>query len=119
MLFMLLPIYAPAPDPVQLTTRVVEAAVFKSGLVYLTREAMIPAGKATYKLDTIPTAIDGTFWYGSPDGLVVTDLRTSLKLVDKKDVSDPKTISQYLFANVGKRVTLVVEQNEKTATVSG
>ncbi|HSI71840.1 MAG TPA: hypothetical protein VK934_01575, partial [Fimbriimonas sp.] len=66
-------------------SRIVEASVFKSGLVMLTREVQIPAGEGLYKLDVLPEAIDGTFWYRSADGLTIGDVETKLRIKDRQE----------------------------------
>jgi len=93
-------------NPVDLKSRVTEASVFKSGLVMLTREVTIPAGDGLYSLDVIPQAIDGSFWYSSPDGLLVTDVETTIRINDEKLKATAQTVGDYLAANVGRRVKL-------------
>ena len=108
-LFCLLPLVTvghAAPTPVQLKSRIVEASVFKSGLVMLTREVTVPVGDGSYTLDVVPEASDGTFWYSSPDGLLVTDVTTTLRMNDQKVKLTAQTIGDYLAANIGQTVKL-------------
>lgn len=89
-----------------LKSRVIDASIFKSGIVMLTREVSVPAGSGKYELDNVPLAADGTFWYSSPDGLLVTDMKTTLKTTDETVKADAQTIGDYLAANVGHQVRL-------------
>ncbi|CAN5434015.1 hypothetical protein BH11ARM1_BH11ARM1_03850 [soil metagenome] len=108
-----------ASGPVVLHSRITNASIFKSGLVYLTREVTVPAGKGDYCLDEVPTAIDGTFWYDSPDGLVLRDIRTHLDLTEKKESSPAKTVNDYLIANVGKKITVGIRVDKEIQYISG
>lgn len=96
----------PNSGPTVLKSHVVEAAVFKSGLIFLTREAEIPAGEADYRIEDVPVAIDGTFWYSSTDNIKLLDLTTKLQILDKKEPVNAKTITDYIISNVGKHVKL-------------
>lgn len=92
--------------PKELKSRIVDASVFKSGLVMVTREVTVPAGEGRYCLDVVPQADDGTFWYHSPDGLVVTDVTTSLHMTPESVKADAQTVGDYLAANVGHTIKL-------------
>jgi len=98
---------APDKGPVELKSRIIEASIFKSGLVMLTREVIIPKGSGAYRLDVLPSALDGTFWYGSPDHVSITDVSTVLRINDKKEKDSAGSILELLALNVGKKVTLV------------
>jgi len=96
------------PDavPVSLKSRVIEASVFKSGLVLVTREVTVPAGDGKYTLDEVPLATDGSFWYSSPDGTLVTDVQTTLRTKDETVKANAQTVGDFLAANVGQHVKL-------------
>jgi hypothetical protein len=104
----LLPALVSLQEPVELKTRVAEASVFKSGLVMLTREVVIPVGDAKYRLDVVPEALDGTFWYTSPDGLALSDVETIFRIQERKEKIPARSIAEILQTNVGKSVTLGV-----------
>lgn len=115
-----------ATSPVELKSRIVDASVFKSGLAMLTREVTVPAGDGEYALDTVPEALDGSFWYSSPDGLLVTDVTTSIRFTEQKLKMDAQSIGDYLAANVGHRVKFVIRVTpypntgpEKEETIEG
>lgn len=96
----------PDKGPIELKSRIVEASIFKSGLVMLTREVTIPKGSGAYRLDVLPSALDGTFWYGSKDKVSISDVSTVLRITDKKQKDTAGSILELLTLNVGKRVTI-------------
>jgi hypothetical protein len=87
----------------ELKSRVVSASILRQGVVLVVREVQVPAGRKTFKLDALPDALDGSFWYGSPDGVVVNDVETKLRFEDGPAV-EVRGIPQILQANVGKRI---------------
>jgi hypothetical protein len=102
-----------------LKTSVVEAAVFKPGLVYVVREVAVPAGTGVYRLDRIPQALDGTLWTASPDGAQVSELRTTLDTGADGAGRDPVTIPELIFANVGRSVRIVAEVPKDRESITG
>ncbi len=101
-----------APTDVQ--SRITSLSIFRQGLAVVTREVDIPAGKASYRLDVIPEAVDGGFWYGSPDGAKIRDVRTKIETVEKTIEYAPRTVGDYMAANVGKRMRVAMAtQNPK------
>lgn len=105
---LLLALVLSANAPTIVNSRIVSASIFRAGLALVTREVNVPAGRATYSLDIVPEAIDGGFWYGSPDGAKVRDVTTKLEWVDKTIEFQPKTIGDYMAANVGKRLKIAL-----------
>ncbi len=111
--------------PHELKSHITDASVFKSGLVMLTREVTVPEGDAVYSLDVVPQAIDGSFWYSSPDGLLVTDVETTLRINDEKIKISAQTVEDYLAANVGQHVKLMYrpgpygQQTQKAEPIEG
>ncbi|HTQ09982.1 MAG TPA: hypothetical protein VMI31_07935 [Fimbriimonadaceae bacterium] len=99
---------AQASNPTVLPSRVVSAAVFKPGVVMLVREVEVPAGSGSYALDTLPNAIDGSFWFGSPDGAQISDMDTTIRLEEDSKTYEAKTLPEMLYANVAKHMTLKV-----------
>jgi len=91
---------------VELKSRVVSASVLRQGIALVVREVQVPAGKGSYKLDALPDALDGSFWYGSPDGVTVGDVDTKLRFVDRP--SEVRSINEVLLANVGKKIHFFV-----------
>lgn len=98
---------------VELNSRVVSASVLRQGLALVVREVRVPAGRGKYKLDALPDALDGSFWYGSPDGVTVDDVVTKLRYVERTASSAP-TITDLLAANVGKRIHFFVSVSRGT-----
>ncbi|MEQ1932275.1 MAG: hypothetical protein ABL962_00150 [Fimbriimonadaceae bacterium] len=97
-------------EPVTLASKITSASIYRSGLTLVTREVTVPAGKGTYKLDAVPSALDGGFWFGSPDDVKVQDVRTKLKTEEKTIDFEPQTIGDLLAANVGKKVRFGVPE---------
>ncbi|MFI5385932.1 MAG: hypothetical protein ACHQ50_07405 [Fimbriimonadales bacterium] len=99
---------AQAQNPTTLHSRVISAAIFKPGLAMLVREVEVPAGSGFYALDELPDAIDGSFWFGSPDDALVSDVNTTIRLQDDSKTYDAKTIPELIYANVGKHMSMKV-----------
>ncbi len=111
---------AQAPNPSVLHSRVISAAIFKPGIAMLVREVEVPAGSGFYALDELPDAIDGTFWFSSPDDALVTDVDTTIRLREDSKTYEAKTIPEMAYANVGKRITFKIPKaNYELETISG
>lgn len=106
-------VLAGAPAPTVLKSRITSASVFKPGLVFIVREVQVPAGQGTYRVDFLPDALDGSFWY-SAKGVKVNQVETRMKVVETKQAIKPVSIYDHLVANTGKKVTMVVEKPPKT-----
>jgi len=97
----------------ELKSRVVSAAVLKQGLALVVREVVVPGKGRKFKLDAWPDALDGSFWYGSPDGVVIGDVQTKLRF---KEASGrvAHSIAELLAANVGKRMHFFITTDQYT-----
>ena len=85
-----------------------QVAVFKPGLVYVVREANVPAGLNSFRLKSVPQALDGTLWVDSPDGAAVSELRTTLDTRAVAGMQNVTSISDLLSTAIGKIVELKV-----------
>jgi hypothetical protein len=102
-----------APGPEVVEPRIVEANVFRSGIVMLMRETAVAPGTHTYSLKTIPQALDSTLWFESPDGAEVSDVRTRLELVPVTTNRPARTIIELIQLNVGKRIKIRATEGVK------
>lgn len=102
-----------------LKSRIVSASIFKPGLALIVREVDVPAGSGEYVLDNVPAAIDGSFWYSSPDMVDVTDVRTAIRNTEKTVTYKNQSIAEYLGANEGKHVSLLVSLGQTAENMSG
>jgi len=101
-------------EPQVVSSRIISASIFRAGLALVTREVSVPAGKATYALDAVPEALDGGFWYGSPDeGVKVRDVLTRFDWVEKTVDFEPRSIGDYLAANVGKKLRFSIPKGNQ------
>ena len=103
-------VLAGAPAPTVLKSRIISASVFKPGLVFIVREVQVPAGSGSYRVDFLPDALDGSFWYSSK-GVKVNQVETRMKVIDKDVSRKAVTIMDYLLANVGKKVSFFVTRS--------
>ncbi|HVT13872.1 MAG TPA: hypothetical protein VHE55_16535 [Fimbriimonadaceae bacterium] len=110
---------AQAQAPTVLHARIISADVFKPGLVVLTREVEVPAGTGMYTLDCLPTPLDGSFWYGSPDMAEVSDVATVIRTEEQSKSFEAKTIGEYLIGNVGKHMVVRTYRGDDLNTLSG
>lgn len=101
----LIALFLPVVDARVVNSRIISASIFRAGVSLVTREVSVPAGKGTYTLDVVPEAIDGGFWYGSPDeGTKVRDVVSKLDWDEKTVDFEPKSIGDFLAANIGKKL---------------
>lgn len=98
----------PPAQAIETKSRIVAASVFKPGVALIVREAKIPAGKGRYKLDVLPEILEGSFWYGSPEGAEIEEVKTTLKFGETTVKNEAKTVADYLMASEGKPVRLTV-----------
>jgi|GEM_PF-5090943 len=110
---------AQVPNPTVLHSRVISAAIFKPGIAMLVREVEVPVGHGFYALDSLPNAIDGSFWFGSPDGADVSGVETTIRLEDDSKTYEAKTIAEMVYANVGKHLSLKIDKGSDLETLSG
>jgi hypothetical protein len=99
-------------QPETLKTRVSDAAILDSGIALVVREGTIEPGEHTYKLDVTPEALDGTLWYGSPDGAKIGDFTTTLRYEKRIHKREAVTVLDFVEANVGKTTTLFVTSTD-------
>lgn len=110
---------AQSQSPTILHARIVSAAIFKPGIVMLDREVEVPTGTGFYALDELPDALDGTFWYGSNDDALVSELSTTIRLEEKVQTYEAKTIPELIYANQGKHLSFKILKGNDPETVSG
>lgn len=118
MLVQILAAVAIGQTPVVLEPKVVSAIVLKNGVTMLVREVDLPAGKGDYRIEKIPTAYDGTFWYGT-NASKLSDLRTSLKYTKKTIRRNASGFTDLLKANIGEPVQLKVSRGTTEESLSG
>lgn len=94
------------PSLVPLKSRVVEAAIFKTGQCLVVREFDLKKGDHRYRLDVLPDAFDGTVWYITPKTARITGLETKIQLNSEKRALAATTPIHLLLANVRRTVTL-------------
>lgn len=93
-------------DPIELSSRIVEANIFRNGTMSVVREVDIPPGDGVYKLDVVPDAASGTFWYEVDGDGEVKSLRTKWsENVIRREVQ-LYAVGDILIENVGKQVSL-------------
>ncbi|AIE87054.1 hypothetical protein [Fimbriimonas ginsengisoli] len=100
---------AAQPTEIVLNPTVAEVAVFKPGLVYVVREATVPAGLHQCRLNRVPQAMDGTMWYSSPDGAKLSEIQTTLDLQSPAGKRDLVSIPQILAASVGRTIEFTLK----------
>jgi len=108
-------VLAGASSPTVLKSRITNASVFKPGLVFIMREVQVPAGNGSYRVDFLPDALDGSFWY-SAKGVKVNQVETRIKIVEAEEVVKPVTVLDHLMANVGKNVSMLVTKYTNSPT---
>lgn len=108
-------VLAGAPSPTVLKSRITNASVFKPGLVFIVREVQVPAGNGSYRVDFLPDALDGSFWY-SAKGVKVNQVETRIKIVEAEEAVKPVTVLDHLMANVGKNVSMLVTKYTNSPT---
>src|SRR2546425_9624201 len=94
--FAIAPNKGSAQEPVT-KSKIVSVGVFKNGLALVQQEIQVP-GAGTYRLDTAPNPVHGTFWIKS-NGQV----ESALKLVD---FETPRPLGGLQDELAGKEVTI-------------
>lgn len=93
-----------------ISSRPVRMALFKNGLGYMEREAVIPAGVESGVLDAMPSPVHGTFWV-TPETEGVT-LRRIVAGWSRPEgsvvVRDVRNITELLEANDGEELELLI-----------
>lgn len=92
--------------------------MLKNGVTLLVREVDLPAGKGAFRIENIPAAYDGTFWYGT-QASKLSDLTTSLKYIKKSISRKAEGFAELLTANIGKSVSLKVSNGNAEQVFSG
>jgi hypothetical protein len=103
------PVVAAGPVPLETRTRAV--ALFKNGLGFVTREAVLPARPGTLLVEGLPVPVHGTFWAwlpGRPEGL--REIRAFERRVPERMTAS--SLAELLEANVGRVVELGLGGNE-------
>lgn len=86
-------------------SRVVRAALFKSGLAFVRREAALPAGASELRLVDLPPPVHGTFWVvGDPARVEVGS--AVARAGERRVRVEARILPDLLRANVGRVVTL-------------
>jgi hypothetical protein len=91
------------PPVASLKTTPVAVSLFKNGLGYVAREAVLPKGDAGAIIEGLPAAVHGTLWVSARgEGAMVTDLvafeRDSIRPVPAV------TLAELLEANIGETI---------------
>ncbi len=84
---------------------------FKNGSAFCIRKMQVQAPEGFYLLKEMPQATFGTMWFDAPSNAVRSVVST------QEDVSQsvaPTTLAQMLKANIGKKMTLVLQENAKS-----
>lgn len=93
-----------APAPV--LSEVVQASLFKNGMVYELRETTVP-GPGAYEIRNLPTAVHGTFWIEpASEGLRLENV--TARETRRKQPQPARRMGELLQANAGRRVELQV-----------
>lgn len=93
-------------------SKVVEAAIFKTGQCLVVREVPLKKGTHRYRLDVLPDAFDGTVWYSTPKNAQISGLETKIELKSVKKQSAALTPLERLIGNVNQVVTLRTKSKE-------
>lgn len=101
---------------VQVQSKVVEAAIFKSGQCLVVREVSLKPGSHRYRLDVLPDAFDGTVWYSTPKNAQISALETKIDLKSTKKQAPALTPIERLVANINQTLTLKTKSKE---TITG
>ena len=111
--FALLPVVAASPEPSN-ELRVTAAIVFKNGLSFVTRQGTITFRDGEAKIVPAPEALLGTLWVAAGQRQIGV-VRAMKETVGVE--SEATSVAALLDANVGKKVTLLVEDREHTGTL--
>ncbi|MCH7903767.1 MAG: hypothetical protein IH944_04275 [Armatimonadetes bacterium] len=90
----------------ELSSRIVEANIFRNGTMSVVREVYIPPGGGVYKLDVVPDAASGTFWYEIDGDGQVNSLRTKWSENVTRQEVQLFAVGDILIENVGNQVSL-------------
>ena len=97
--------------------RLVEAALFKNGMAYLTREVDIP-GPGRWRVGGLPPAVHGTFWMlPASSGL---EIKAAQALIETTETRVPETqLSALLRLNGGRTLEVKTSEGWITCEVMG
>ncbi len=96
------PIKGLAEEPVA-KSKIVSVEVFKNGLALVQEEVQVP-GAGTYRLDTVPEPVHGTFWIKSN-----CQVESALKLLD---FETPRAVGGLQEELAGKEVVIHLKDNK-------
>jgi hypothetical protein len=91
-----------------------EAVVFKNGLAFVTRQGTVVFRDGEARLAPAPDALLGTLWVGTGERQL--DAVRASKEIMQVD-GDATSIAALLDANVGKKVSLLIDDREHTGTL--
>jgi hypothetical protein len=91
-------------------SNIVSVGVFKNGLALVQQEVQVP-GAGTYRLETVPSPVHGTFWIKSN-----CQVESALKLVD---VETPRPVGGLQDELAGKEVTLHLKDRANQPGITG
>ncbi len=100
--FVIIPAKSSAREP-EAKSKIVSVGVFKNGLALVQQEIQVP-GAGTYRLDTIPEPVHGTFWIKSN-----CQVETALKLLD---VDTPRAVGGLQEELAGKDAVIHLKDNK-------
>ncbi|MBC8063633.1 MAG: hypothetical protein H7Y17_02290 [Chlorobia bacterium] len=101
---------------VPVESKVVEAAIFKTGQCLVVREVSLKKGNHRYRLDVLPDAFDGTVWYSTPKNAQISALETKIDLKSVKKQSPALTPLERLIGNINQTVTM---RTKSKAVITG
>jgi hypothetical protein len=103
------PLTGTAQEPVA-KSKIVSVGVFKNGLALVHQEIQVP-GAGTYRLDTAPSPVHGTFWIKSN-----CQVESALKLVD---FETPRPLGGLQDELAGKEVVIRLKDKANQAGIAG
>jgi hypothetical protein len=109
--FLLLPVMAASPEPLPAGMRVAEAIVFKNGLSFVTKQGPLVFRDGQARVSPAPEALLGTLWVAAGERRI-DSVRASKEVVQVE--GDAPSLAALLDANVGKKVSLLIDDREYT-----
>ncbi len=98
----------PAPE---LRSRVVRAALFKNGLAFVRREASVELSQREVLLEALPAPVHGTFWIAADPSRLECSSAVARRS-ETRELAPALSVEELLRANVGRRVTLHLGDEE-------
>lgn len=94
-----------------LKTRLTSVSLFKNGLGFVTREAVLPKGQGPWVIEGLPAPVNGTFWaYPVDRRVTVKDMVAFSR--DTVEKVEAISVAELLAANVGQTVDLRMGEKE-------